>query len=686
MCGLGCIIRYQKQALLAPDRAIPEAWLSAMDPVLSRRGPDARNVWRTRVTLADGAVLDVAMVHHRLSVIDLTDGAQPMVREGVGDQGTIAVIFNGCIYNHRQLRTELESLGHVFATDHSDTEVLIHGWRQWGRKLPNHLDGMFAFVLWDEKQKTLVAARDLAGEKPLYVWDDPASFDDDHVVVFSSASSALMHCVHAIGDGVAAVDAQDNDARMHAWMEFGFLDHPAEQHTHQVPARSIESWSCSRSGLRHVSQRWRELPTRKPKRSVSFDEVKSKLGALIDTAVESRLEADVPVGCLLSGGIDSALVAHAAQKALRKQGRTLRTFTMRMPDARYDESARAEAVAKALGTDHTTLDVQPNVAQDMIQLIEFLGLPFGDSSLLPTYWVCKAAREHVKVVLTGDGGDELFAGYERHRVSAMLQRWKKLIRFMPASLFPDRDPKSRSSKIRRLIEAARGDGYPDLLRINCVRPKKQDWWPNETIMYNMADPMRADFSVYLPDDLLRKTDTASMFVGLEARCPLLAPEIVELGLSTPVDVLMQGNTTKPILRALARDRLPADVASLIADGPKMGFAIPIGQWFRDDTGGVRTLLESYLARREMFPGVPNSKLNNTLIARWLKEHDAAVKGTGRDFVDSRDWNSALLTRWWQEHNAVGCSKGRDHSQRLYLALAMAIWCDWRERVLSTVPD
>ena len=333
-----------------------------------------------------------------------------------------------------------------------------------------------------------------------------------------------------------------------------------------------------------------------------------------------------------------------------------------MPDARFDESHDAAETAKAIGSDHTTLECEPDPAGDLVRLIRQLGLPFGDSSLLPTYWLCKAAREHVKVALSGDGGDELFGGYRRHAIAPMLNRWHRVLRLVPDGLLDRRVPGSRREYLSRLAVAARHNGYRELLAIfqtpdlRRLIPMFSGRGLDADGFDRIADPLRYDFEHYLPDDLLRKTDTASMAVALEVRAPFLARELVEAALRTPLDVLMPGGERKGLLKRVARMYLPDHVV----DRPKRGFAIPIGRWFREDYGGLRQLLYDHLESAEPFPGLGEAgiEIDMGFVRQMLREHDAAGERS--------------INPW----------HGRDHSQRLYMLLVLSIWAKWVDGLRS----
>jgi len=618
VCGIGAILR-------ADGGEIPDAWLDAIDARIAHRGPDGQGRFRDRVEL-DGAggtrVVEVALTHRRMSIIDHDGGAQPMVsqRGRTRDEGLLAVVFNGCIYNHRRLRFELEDRGHRFTSDHSDTEVLLHGHREWGDRLQTHLEGMYAYTLWDRGAASLTLARDWFGEKPLYHRLEQA---DGGVRMLVAASDAAA--VAAIPGAEPFGAAARLDWTAH-YLRFG----------HAARGRTITAAASGGIVVDNVepSLPGELLAATDGDEDVTADEVER----LLDQAVARRLEADVPLGCFLSGGVDSSLIACFA---LRHVGE-LQTFSVRMPDPRYDESGHAADVAAHLGTNHRTLEVAMNPAEDLVKLIETLGQPFGDSSLLPTSWVSRAARQHVKVALSGDGGDELFVGYERYLAAGPLARHHAVLQWLPSGLLQRAHARSRLHKLGRLGAMARD--YPQLgvLAAEAIftesmvaellgeAPPQQDRTPGDT---PLAALRRADLVGYLPDDLLCKVDTASMAVALEVRCPYLDRDLARRVLSAPLGSLIPGRRRKALLRSIARKYLPAAVV----DRPKMGFAVPIGQWFRADFGGLRTLLLDHLHAVEPFGPI---HLERAPVRRMLLEH---MSGT------------------------------HDHGQRLFALLTLSIW-------------
>lgn len=710
MCGIAGILRVHPPGSPVPPHevAIPEAWLDILDASIKHRGPDGQGRFRDRAVRADGTVVDVAFVHRRLSILDHAGGAQPMVsmngpkrarrtsegsapipgaesstsarehdatfqglalpvlfhgapdsavrytslareRETSDSRGRrapadandlVAVVFNGCIYNHRELRRELQAAGHEFVSDHSDTEVLLHGWREWGEKLPDHLEGMFAFILWDRNGGKAVLARDSFGEKPLNSFHMRQR--DAWVNAFSSNSIGSTSLAQTLGPSL-----QPNPPgwSLWYWIKYGFAPHdPAQNALTILPAQLMRyeqfEGGASMPRTRYFGPLSQNDARARPRRDCTATAV--EIEPILSDAVHRRLDADVPIGCFLSGGVDSSLIA-----ALAARRTDLQTFTVRMPDPAYDESAYAESVARYLGTRHRTLGCDAHPAEDLVGLVRQIGMPFGDSSLLPSFWVSRAARKHVAVALSGDGGDELFLGYERYRVvhwlnNPTLQFASQLVRVPPGS-----DPRSLQSKVSRLLSAGRQIGYLDLLAIfdtetlseliSNARPTVLDQmfesWPVRTA----TDAANLDLFTYLPDDLLRKTDSASMSVALEVRCPMLDSSVVHWAGFADEDSLLRGGQSKGLLRAVARKYLPAE----IVDRPKMGFAIPIGEWFRTDYGGMRTLLMDTLNSADPFPSSKlGLELDRSFIRQLVDEH---MTGT------------------------------RDHSQRLYMLLVLGIW-------------
>ena len=714
MCGIAGVLKiYEPGEPVTPHHeSIPDEWLDTLDESIKHRGPDGAGRFRDRATRPDGTTVDVALVHRRLSIIDHAGGAQPMVHlrhpDGSGEllrppnaldhasEGApsvsdgpksidhsdttetrrsrsgllpsrdpsprtpptldattlppetdlIAVAFNGCIYNHRELRTDLEAAGHQFETDHADTEVLVHGWRAWGNSLGAKLDAMCAYAIWDRRSGDLLLGRDLAFEKPLLTNNQNPC---ERAFVFASTANSVVttSSIAGLSPDVASTDWIGD------WIRFGATDDPSSIE-HNWPYRAMTSRveDHAESVYGNKAPEFSALPIRTRSHGRNALDPRA-LDQHLQRAVLSRLEADEPLGVFLSGGIDSALISAIAKQAIGE----LRTFTVRMPSRKHDESEAAESTARSIGTKHETLDCDANPAEDLIKLIEGIGQPFGDSSLLPAFWVARAARQHIKVALAGDGGDELFGGYRRY--TAARSRLGRSVKSLPAGILPKRDPVSFTARLARLIAASRR-GYGELVSIfptpelQSLSPSFDFSWRNGPPLGPASDPLEVDFYEYLSFDLLRKTDTASMAVALEVRCPFLARDLVDAAMRTPLDVLMPKGERKGLLKQIARQYLPHH----IINRPKQGFAIPIGEWFRTDFGGLRTLLHDHLLSADPFPGLTDAGINIDLnhVRRLLREHDAAGERS--------------LNPW----------HGRDHSQRLYMLLVLSIWSRWLARL------
>ncbi len=638
MCGLAGILRFDDQPI-QPER------LQKVLAHLRHRGPDGEGA----TTLGRCTLL-----HTRLSILDLLGGEQPMHVPAHEQHGQLSLVFNGEIYNHRELRAHLEKLGHRFVSDHCDTEVLLHGYREWGDELPKRLHGMFAFAIWDEGQKRLFLCRDRCGKKPLYVrWVNSRGGRE---MMFASLAATLA--VGAPSDAPVKVDT----SVLGQYLQLGYtLDRSLLEGVTEVPAAH---WMAMDEQGRMQSERyWRPPPISRT--STRLGAVDATLEVLTE-AVHTRLEADVPLGCFLSGGIDSSLIAALAQKRFAAKGRgRLRTFNVAMPDLDYDESDKALLVAKHLNTEHQTLhvnggsDAGGDVMGDLRRLIAVAGEPTADSSLLPTYWLSKATGEHVKVALSGDGGDELFGGYDRYRAMALLARHRWWLKYVPVQqvISPHADkPRSLRNRLLRLARAGKA-AHPamqylrmiEIFNVEQVRAlcpsvaetmeESLTGWLEEHDAVHAA--MRWDLTHYLPYDLLRKMDRASMAVALEVRCPILDTSVCDLAGHLPAHVLMPGGQPKGLLREVAARFLPPS----IVQQKKRGFALPIGRWFR--TSMQQPLRETLLEGRLTQLQFQRAELESMIEAHTLGRADH----THRLFA-------LLMLALWLEEVVVKCSSGQ----------------------------
>ncbi len=648
MCGIAGILRVHPPGAAPPppEIAIPEGWLDILDDSIRHRGPDGQGRFRDRAVRPDGTIVDVALVHRRLAIIDLKDGHQPMVspRGRNESEGLVAVVFNGCIYNHRELRKELQAAGHRFETDHADTEVLIHGWREWKAGLFGRVVGMVACAIWERATGELLGFRSSPGERPLY----RAETSGD-VHAFASTAAGLARLGRKL-PWDASLDTPDTLQR---WIAFGQtpgatplggVDQPPFGTVVGLGNRTEDSAAEFEEGgeIRGGSQeRARRAVSSAPNSSLA-----DRLDALIGEAVAARVEADVPLGCLLSGGVDSSLIA---AHAVRRVGR-LTTVCVRMPFPEYDESRHAEIAAKAIGSEHRVVDASPRPAEELVSLIHAMGLPFGDSSLLPTYWACRAAKREVGVALSGDGGDELFFGYERYRAADIARALGWFAWLVPLSLIPRRDPKGRGDRAARLLIAARQRSSeslraifqgPDLAGLLGKDVNARIGWG---LNFGGSASRRHELYSNLQGDMLRKLDAAAYMAQLEIRAPFLDQTLVLATHDLSAFELMPRGQRKGLLRQVARKYLPAE----IVDRPKQGFAIPIGEWFRSDYGGMKQLLMDHLNSAEPW-GPLRIELNMKFVRQMLDEH-MGTRPSGRVV--------------------------RDHSQRLYMLLVLSIWAKW----------
>lgn len=537
---------------------------------MEHRGPDERG---------RGGRGEGLLASRRLAIIDLAGGQQPMSNE----DGSILAVQNGEIYNYERLREHLASRGHVFRT-RSDTEVLPHAYEEWGERFVERLRGMFAVAIWDASRERLVLARDRFGKKPLVYADLGASF------LFASEVQGLL--AHP------AIDRAVDDESIAEYLTFGFVPPPrtAFARIRKLPPAHI--LVRDRTGMR-VEEYWQLSFV--PKIRVSLDEAAEELRRRIDDAVRVRLISDVPIGAFLSGGLDSStVVAFMA----RHSEKPVKTFSIGFRDERFDERGYARLVSRHFGTDHHELVVDETDTADLPMLVRHLGEPFADSSIVPSYHVARITRQHVTVALNGDGGDELFAGYDRYK-AALLARWAdrapaltrlaaRAARSAPEATWLPRT----ALRARRFLAALheppdrrqlRWMGYfTGPMRAGIAGDRLPPTGDREAIvrLRQVAERSRAtdaaelfmacDILMALPGDLLVKMDIATMAASLEARSPLLDHELAEFVAALPVRYKVSPFRSKVILRRAMRGILPAE----ILDRGKMGFTAPVGAWLR----------------------------------------------------------------------------------------------------------
>ena len=581
----------------------PEA-LSAMCGVLRHRGPDGDGTWID-------ATAGIALGHQRLAIIDLSAaGAQPMV----SSCGRFVISYNGEVYNAPELRSDLEASGRRFK-GHSDTEVIVEGCAAWGIEATvERLIGMFTFAAWDRSERVLYLVRDRLGIKPIY-W---ARFGG--LLLFGSELKALR--AHP------GWRPELNRDALAAYLRYSYVPSPLTiyQGVNKLPpgtilrARSGEEpritpfWDLKRIAMDGQRDRF----------PGNEEEAADRLDALLNDAVSRRMEADVPLGAFLSGGIDSSTVVALMQA---NSTRPVRTFTIGFQEKDYDEAGHAAAVARHLGTDHTELYVSPEHARDVIpRLPEIYDEPFSDSSQIPTFLVSEMTRKHVAVALSGDGGDELSAGYNRYfqarTIVPLLERMPPKLRALGASAIRALPPSAWSAlfmavprrfrppqagdKMHKLASVLTkvGDGYYQSLVSHWTEPERivaggrepdglfSDPRVREAVPDLIERMQYLDTLTYLPDDILTKVDRASMAVSLEARVPLLDHRVVAFSWSLPPAMKVKNGAGKWLLRQVLYRYVPPD----LVDRPKMGFGVPIDVWLR---GPLRDWAEDLLDERRL---------------------------------------------------------------------------------------
>lgn len=583
MCGiLGIIQGYREQSA---DKRTARAMAAAM----AHRGPDDEGFYYRG---------SVVLGMRRLAIIDLPGGHQPISNE----DGTIWVVFNGEIYNFAMLRQDLEARGHQFRTQ-SDTEVIVHLYEELGDGLLEHLNGMFAFALWDETKQRLLIARDRMGEKPLYYSELP-----DHTFAFASELKALLQHPR--------IERRVDLRALRKYLTYEFVPSPYSiiEGVRKLPPAHKLVWQ--RSGWR--TERYWSLSYARPKLKISAIEAAEEVRVRLGEAVRQRLVADVPVGILLSGGVDSSAVAALACEA----GSTrVKTFSIGFEEKSFDESSYARSVAKHLGTEHHE---QRFTEREMLAILpdipRLLDEPLGDASLIPTYLLSRFARGQVTVALGGDGGDELFAGYPTypaHRLATLYRALPRLVREgliepavarLPVSI----ENLSFDYRARRFVGSATlPAGMRHTLWMGSFDPQQQrlllapdviEACPDEEVYEEVKgfefssngeslveSMMRLDATHYLSECVLVKVDRASMAASLEVRAPFLDHTFIEYLTCLPIGLKLRGLTTKYILRRAMRDRLPARITAR----PKKGFGIPVAKWLK---GELRELVNDTFAQ------------------------------------------------------------------------------------------
>jgi asparagine synthase (glutamine-hydrolysing) len=622
MCGIAGVLYADFNRSISPEL------LTDMGNAIAHRGPDGEGTFRS------GAI---GLVHRRLAIIDLDGGRQPLSNE----DESVHVVFNGEIYNYRELRQQLETRGHVFRTD-SDTEVLVHLYEEHGTELCKHLRGMFAFAIWDARRRELLLARDHLGQKPLFI------YRDHEKLIFASELKALLAHPN--------IDRSIDPAAIEDYLTFGFI--PGQRSIFsRVSKLPAAHWvKISQADFRTFPNRYWQLSFDNENRA-SIDDWKQRIDSALHESVRAHLVADVPVGAFLSGGLDSSAIV-AMMSGLRSD--PVRTFSIGFNEQEFSELPFAREVAQHFGCHHTEEIVTPEAARDLDDLVFLYDEPFADASALPTMAVSRLAAQHVKVVLSGDGGDELFGGYSRY---AHDLREARIRNFIPAivrslvlkpmaAVWPKADWLPRPLRLKTLLQNVSSnpaEAYANTVSacrhtmrrslLNQDFAKSLDAYrPEHSIISafhqghrdSLSGMLSADTNILLPDDFLTKVDRASMGFGLEVRPPLIDWKLMELAASMPSEFKIRKGSKKWMLKQLFASRLPKDLVSR----RKQGFEVPIDQWLR---GPLRDQVRTHVLNPH---GAIAAFVDVTFARQLFESH---CRGIGRH--GQLLWSLLILARW-----------------------------------------
>ena len=622
MCGIVGIVNNGQ-------RAVDEPLIARMCEAIKHRGPDDDGFY------VNGSV---ALGMRRLSIIDVKGGQQPIHNQ----ERTAWIVFNGEIYNYRELRRDLEKLGHRFYTN-SDTEAIVHAYDQYGSDCPKYLRGMFAFAIWDERTQELFLARDRVGKKPLLY----ADLNGD--LVFGSEFSALLLHPQISRD----IDTRAIDSYL------SFMCVPAPLTAYQQ-IRKLEPGHSLRwkQGEIRIERYWQ--PNFSNKIPITEEEAGERAIEILRDAVRVRLMSEVPLGAFLSGGVDSSAVVALMSEV---SSEPVKTFSIGFEEQDFSELHHARRVAEHVGADHHEFIVRPDALEVLPTLVEHYGEPYADSSAIPTYYVARETRKHVTVALNGDGGDESFAGYERYAAMRLAEKYYRLPSFLrdsviqqAAGLLPSSEHRrSRLRDAKRFLRAAslpRVDRYMRWISVFDSATKADlysESFRRETKELHASDTLEpwfayangagivdasllTDIMTYLPNDLLVKVDIATMAVSLEARSPFLDHHVIEFAASLPEKYKLRGLTTKYLLKRVLKKLLPTENL----ERKKMGFGVPIGHWFRDRLQPF--LRQTLLSERALGRGLFKSEV----VRQMIELH---TRGE-RDYSHQL-WTLLMLELWFE---------------------------------------
>jgi asparagine synthase (glutamine-hydrolysing) len=622
MCGICGVVSFR------PEGPVDQFVLQRMNQSIRHRGPDDEGYYQDS---------QASLAMRRLSIIDLHTGQQPISNES----GDIWVVYNGEIYNFQAVRAELEQRGHVFKTQ-TDTEIIVHAYEEYGDDCVKHFNGMFAIALWDARRRRLFLARDRVGVKPLYYWAG-----QDKLVFGSELKAVILHPDVPRQTNLAAVDL------------FLALEYVPAPHTiydgifKLLPGHTL----VVENGQLKITQYW-EVPYEPISQSEA--ECAEILSGLMNDAVRIRLISDVPLGAFLSGGIDSSTIVGYMSQNMNSP---VQTFSIGFEDDTYNELPYAEAVAKHFKTTHHVEVLKPDYASLAEQLVCQHDEPFADTSVFPTFLVSKVASQKVKVVLSGDGGDELFAGYDTYRAEKLNRYYGQLPDTLRQSVFPklaewlppQPAKKGMINKIKRMVEGGaldpslqhtrwmifmnqteKGSLYRSDLRAtlndDLTASHLNGYFEKAHRFDRLAQQQYVDIKTYLADDILTKVDRMSMAVSIEARVPFLDYRIVEFAMNLAPQMKLNGSRTKSILRNAVKDLVPA----LVLEKPKEGFSIPMKYWL---TTSLKPMMLDLLSKESL---QKHGYFDHQVVSKWIDEHLE-----GRSNHSHRLWALMVFQMWHQ---------------------------------------
>jgi asparagine synthase (glutamine-hydrolysing) len=625
MCGIAGWINLENKT----SQNDGEAVLHRMCERMKHRGPDSEGLWLDE---------QVALGMRRLSIIDLHTGEQPVYSE----DKSVVVVMNGELYNFREVRSDLEKRGHKFATN-TDSEILPHLYEEYGEAMLEHINGMFAFALWDKNKKKLLVARDRFGEKPLYYGVFAGK------LIFASEPKVLLEN--------PSVKAEINTDALRSFLSFDYVPAPASIYKNIYKLPAAHFLTVERGEVK--TRRYWNLTFHKNGNTPTIEKAAEDLRELLSDAVRMRLVADVPLGILLSGGVDSSTVAAFA---VRHSTEKVKTFSIGFEEDSFDESKYARQVATHLGTEHYEDKLSVRRAADLIsEIAKWLDEPLSDGSLIPTFLLSRFVRQHVTVALGGDGGDEIFAGYPMYFGHKMARVYDSIPRFLRSGLIEpivNNLPVSTKNlsfdyKAKRFVAAAKYDTVTrhhswfgsfsideqnDLLSRDVLASTSGDIYRGAKDLLKITDARDEiermqflDMNFYMAEDILTKVDRASMAVSLEVRAPFLDPRVAQFAAALPLEYKLKGSKGKYVLKKAVEPLLPR----AILQRPKKGFGIPIAEWLK---GSLNPLLRDLLAPERL----KNQGLFDAEFVRQLiKEHE-----TGAASHHKQLWTLLVFQLWF----------------------------------------